>query len=222
MVTTDEKPVADIAASMVSPPVRTPSALTAETLDQMPVALLVHAGDRLIHANPDFLRLTGYTSLTELEEVGGLEALLQRQELENMPDNEGGMVVVSAENDIIPVKARLQSIRWEETKALMLSLVPLEEKPAAVMAANENTAENAEAGSNLSLLQGEMEELHSILETATDGVVLLGDDGEIRSLNRSASALFNYDNGEIAGKPFVTLFAHEPARRAGLSLRPCQ
>lgn len=208
---TDEQPVADVAASMVSPPVRAASALTAETLDQMPVALLVHAGDRLIHANPDFLRLTGYTSLAELKEVGGLDALLQRQELENMPDNEGGMVVVSAENDIIPVKARLQSIRWEETKALMLSLVPLEEKPAAVTAANENTTENAEAGS-LSLLQGEMEELHSILETATDGVVLLGDEGEIRSLNRSASALFNYDNGEIAGKPFVTLFAHESQR----------
>lgn len=211
VATTDEQPVTDVAASMVSPPVRAASALTAETLDQMPVALLVHAGDRLIHANPDFLRLTGYTSLAELEEVGGLEALLQRQELEDMPDNEGGMVVVSAENDIIPVKARLQSIRWQETKALMLSLVPLEEKPAAVMAANENTAENAEAGS-LSLLQGEMEELHSILETATDGVVLLGDEGEIRSLNRSASALFNYDNGEIAGKPFVTLFAHESQR----------
>lgn len=61
-------------------------------------------------------------------------------------------------------------------------------------------------------MQGEVEELHSILETATDGVVLLGDDGEIRSLNRSASALFNYDNGEIAGKPFVTLFAHESQR----------
>ncbi|MBP2563948.1 ATP-binding protein [Agrobacterium tumefaciens] len=211
----DEQPTADIAASMVSPSVRPANALTAETLDQMPVALLVHAGDRLIHANPDFLRLTGYGSLAELQDVGGLEALLQRQDLEDMPDNEGGMVVVSAENDIIPVKARLQSIRWEETKALMLSLVPLEEKQAPVAAANENIAagdiENAEAGS-LSLLQGEVEELHSILETATDGVVLLGDEGEIRSLNRSASALFNYDNGEIAGKPFVTLFAHESQR----------
>ncbi|MCZ4429595.1 ATP-binding protein [Agrobacterium sp. SOY23] len=209
-----EQSVTNIAAAVVSPSVRPADSLTAETLDQMPVALLVHAGDRLIHANPDFLRLTGYDSLVELEEVGGLEALLQRQELEDMPNHEGGMVVVSAENDIIPVKARLQSIRWEETKALMLSLVPLEEKPVSVTAANENTAadpENAEAGS-LSLLQGEVEELHSILETATDGVVLLGDEGEIRSLNRSASALFNYDNGEIAGKPFVTLFAHESQR----------
>ncbi|MCZ7484700.1 ATP-binding protein [Rhizobium rhizogenes] len=210
---TDLQPTADIAAAMVSPPPRPAGILTAETLDQMPVALLVHAGDRLIHANPDFLRLTGYTSLEELQDVGGLEALLQRQELDEMPDNEGGMVVVSAENDIIPVKARLQSIRWEETKALMLSLVPLEEKQTPVAVANENTAATAgaEAGS-VSVLQGEVEELHSILETATDGVVLLGDNGEIRSLNRSASALFNYDNGEIAGKPFVTLFAHESQR----------
>ncbi|KAA3502908.1 PAS domain-containing sensor histidine kinase [Rhizobium rhizogenes] len=210
---TDLQPTADIAAAMISPPPRPAGVLTAETLDQMPVALLVHAGDRLIHANPDFLRLTGYTSLEELQDVGGLEALLQRQELDEMPDNEGGMVVVSAENDIIPVKARLQSIRWEETKALMLSLVPLEEKQTPVAAANENTAATAgaEAGS-VSVLQGEVEELHSILETATDGVVLLGDSGEIRSLNRSASALFNYDNGEIAGKPFVTLFAHESQR----------
>ncbi|NTZ90151.1 ATP-binding protein [Agrobacterium tumefaciens] len=210
---TDLQPTADIAAAMISPPPRPAGVLTAETLDQMPVALLVHAGDRLIHANPDFLRLTGYTSLEELQDVGGLEALLQRQELDEMPDNEGGMVVVSAENDIIPVKARLQSIRWEETKALMLSLIPLEEKQTPVAAANENTAATAgaEAGS-VSVLQGEVEELHSILETATDGVVLLGDSGEIRSLNRSASALFNYDNGEIAGKPFVTLFAHESQR----------
>ncbi|MDH7804713.1 MULTISPECIES: PAS domain-containing sensor histidine kinase [unclassified Rhizobium] len=211
----DVAPAADIAAAMVSATSRPADALSAETLDQMPVALLVHAGDRLIHANPDFLRLTGYGSLDELQEVGGLEALLQRQELEDMPDNEGGMVVVSAENDIIPVKARLQSIRWEETKALMLSLVPLEEKQAPVAAANENMAAtettNAETGS-VSVLQGEVEELHSILETATDGVVLLGEDGEIRSLNRSASALFNYDNGEVAGKPFVTLFAHESQR----------
>ena len=211
----DEVGAADVAAPVVHPSSRPANALTAETLDQMPVALLVHAGDRLIHANPDFLRLTGYSSLAELEEVGGLEALLQRQDLEDMPDNEGGMVVVSAENDIIPVKARLQSVRWEDSKALMLSLVPLEEKQTPVAAANENIAagdiEGADADS-LSLLQGEVEELHSILETATDGVVLLGDEGEIRSLNRSASALFNYDNGEIAGKPFVTLFAHESQR----------
>jgi PAS domain S-box-containing protein len=58
-------------------------------------------------------------------------------------------------------------------------------------------------------LQVEVEELRSILETATDGVVVIGIDGDIRSMNRSASALFNYDEEETRGKPFVMLFAHE-------------
>ncbi len=58
-------------------------------------------------------------------------------------------------------------------------------------------------------LQVEVEELRSILETATDGVVVIGAEGDIRSMNRSASALFNYDEEETRGKPFVMLFAHE-------------
>ena len=188
-------------------------ALSAETIDQMPIALLVHIGDRLIHTNPEFLRLTGYTSVNELTEVGGLDALLQRDELENMSERPGGMVAVSAENDLIPVKARLQSVRWDDANALMLSLIPTEEKLAAAVTDDETTdAAQDEMAINLGVLKGEVEELRSILETATDGVVLLGDDGYIRSLNRSASALFNYDNDEIAGKPFVTLFAHESQR----------
>ena len=64
----------------------------------------------------------------------------------------------------------------------------------------------------LAQLRVEADELRSILETATDGVVILSHDGEIRSMNRSASALFNYDNDETRGKPFVMLFAHESQR----------
>ncbi|WP_139790712.1 PAS domain S-box protein [Rhizobium rhizosphaerae] len=71
-------------------------------------------------------------------------------------------------------------------------------------------------------LRIEVDELRAILETATDGVVVLGADGEIRSLNRSANALFNYDDEEIRGKPFAMLFAHESQKSvidylAGLS-----
>src|SRR5690606_12121570 len=58
-------------------------------------------------------------------------------------------------------------------------------------------------------LHVEVEELRAILETATDGVVIIDADGRIRSMNRAASALFNYDNEETAGQPFVVLFAHE-------------
>ncbi|KQS65093.1 hypothetical protein ASG39_07420 [Rhizobium sp. Leaf371] len=61
-------------------------------------------------------------------------------------------------------------------------------------------------------LRIETEELRAILETATDGVVVMGAEGDIRSLNRSANALFNYNDADVIGKPFATLFAHESQR----------
>lgn len=197
-------------------PVRERIGLSAEIIDQMPVALLVHAGDTLIHGNPEFLRLTGYTSLDDLAEVGGLDALLQRQDLEGKTTEAGGMVVVRADDAIVPVTARLQSVRWGDMTALMLALMPVaaESQPASE---TETIAEVVplrvvRPADQLAKLQVEVEELRAILETATDGVVILGADGEIRSVNRAASALFNYDNEEVSGQPFVTLFAHESQR----------
>ncbi|MBT9371880.1 ATP-binding protein [Rhizobium sp. CSW-27] len=178
--------------------------LSADIIDQMPVALLVHAGDRLIHANPEFLRLTGYDSLDALEAVGGLDALLQRQDLEDKTSEAGGMVVVRADDSIVPVTARLQTVRWEQSTALILALMPVMD--AAEKPTTEDPARQADRVSRMAV---EVDELRAILDTATDGVVIIGSEGEIRSMNRAASALFNYDNDETAGKPFVMLFAHE-------------
>jgi PAS domain S-box-containing protein len=183
--------------------------LSAEILDQMPVALLVHSGDRLIHGNPEFLRLTGYSSVEALAEVGGLDALLQRQELEGKRAEAGGMVVVRADDIIVPVTARLQSVRFEQASALMLALMPVavEQQP------DDGESDSGKVVSlSASRLQVEVEELRAILETATDGVVVIDAGGDIRSMNGAASALFNYDTTEAAGKPFVMLFAHESQR----------
>ncbi|MBP1853541.1 PAS domain-containing sensor histidine kinase [Rhizobium halophytocola] len=180
--------------------------LSADIVDLMPLALLVHRGDHLIHANPDFLRLTGYAGLDALAEAGGLDALLQREDLDDAEGRVSRMVVVCADDTLVPVTARLQSVRWDTTNALMMSLVPLE--PAAATPSEAPAPAPGDAG-ELARLRVEVEEMRSILETATDGVVLISTEGEIRSMNRSASALFDYDGEEIRGKPFVTLFAHE-------------
>ncbi|MFC3072440.1 sensor histidine kinase [Shinella pollutisoli] len=182
--------------------------LTATVVDALPVALLVHVGDRLIHANPEFFRLTGYTTLEDLEASGGLDVLL-----DGPAAGEGGGTIALRHADgesTSPVTARLQSIRWEDGSALMLALTPAPEKAAEPPAEPETAAEerNAEQAA-LSALRIEAGELRSILETATDGVVVVGQDGIIRSMNRSASALFNYDEEEIRGRPFALLFAHE-------------
>ena len=61
-------------------------------------------------------------------------------------------------------------------------------------------------------------ELESILDTATDGVIVLDETGRILSLNRSAEALFGYDQREVVGEPSRSLLrAGKPHRRARLS-----
>jgi PAS domain S-box-containing protein len=194
-------------------PMRARPELSVEIIDQMPVALLVHTGETLIHGNPEFLRLTGYDSIKALAEVGGLDALLQRQDLEDKTADAGGMVVVRADDAIVPVSARLQSVRWEHASALILALMPMGDyarsAPAIVEPDTAAVAETERQAEELSRLSIEVEELRSILDTATDGVVIIDMNGEIRSMNRAASALFNYDNAETSGKPFVMLFAHE-------------
>ncbi|MBB2752825.1 UNVERIFIED_ORG: PAS domain S-box-containing protein [Rhizobium aethiopicum] len=194
----------EVLTSFIPPRVKMTDGLSLGTVDQLPVAVLIHVGDALIHANPEFMRLTGYTSLDALREVGGIEALLQRRELEEKAAGSGTMMLVKADDSLVPVTARLQSVRWEDANALMLALMPVEGKES-----NRSEARPERMVEKVAKLQVEVEELRSILETATDGVVVIGTEGDIRSMNRSASALFNYDEQETRGKPFVMLFAHE-------------
>ncbi len=198
-------------ASTAVPRSRRDIGLSPDVIDLMPVALLVHVGDRLIHANPEFLNLTGYSSLDALAEAGGLDVLLQRQELEGAAEQASGMVVVRADDKLVPVTARLQSVRWEQSSALLLALIPTEApvkaaRPPVQLTVVEPAPKPADENH---ALKAEIEELRAILETATDGVVVLGPEGDIRSMNRAASALFNFDEAETRGKPFVMLFAHE-------------
>ncbi|MBY5751785.1 ATP-binding protein [Rhizobium leguminosarum] len=203
----------EVLTSFIPPRIKMTDGLSVGTVDQLPVAVLIHIGDALIHANPEFMRLTGYGTLEALREVGGIEALLQRRELEENAAGSGTMMLVKADDTLAPVTARLQSVRWEDANALMLALMPVEGKEDGRSDASRSDGRSEGRPERMvekvAKLQVEVEELRSILETATDGVVVIGTEGDIRSMNRSASALFNYDEQETRGKPFVMLFAHE-------------
>ncbi|MBY2908983.1 ATP-binding protein [Rhizobium leguminosarum] len=203
----------EVLTSFIPPRIKMTDGLSVGTVDQLPVAVLIHIGDALIHANPEFMRLTGYGTLDALREVGGIEGLLQRRELEEKAAGSGTMMLVKADDTLAPVTARLQSVRWEDANALMLALMPVEGKEDGRGDANRFDGRSEDRPERMvekvAKLQVEVEELRSILETATDGVVVIGTEGDIRSMNRSASALFNYDEQETRGKPFVMLFAHE-------------
>ena len=192
--------------------------MNADIINAIPAALLVHSGDRLIHGNAEFFELTGYASLDELSGSGGLDHLLERRADDDV-SSDGGLFVRRGDGSKHEITARLRSVNWGDGQALLLALSPREilRPLIAEVAPGSPQAENAPAAAvdtpaHDTALQIEAQELRSILETATDGVVILNNDGTIRSMNGSACALFNYDENETHDQPFAMLFAHESQR----------
>ncbi|MGY6706718.1 MAG: ATP-binding protein [Rhizobiaceae bacterium] len=166
----------------------------------LPLAVLVHAGDELHFANREFFKLTGHESLETIAGAGGLDALFAEGS-EPRSASGGTLSLQRADGTARNVTAHLHSIAWKGGKALMLALQPVAE-PAAPASEDEDA------------LRDRLYELRTIVDTATDGVVLLDKDGFIRSISRPAEALFGMDSRQVEGKAFATLFAIESQRAA--------
>ncbi len=75
------------------------------------------------------------------------------------------------------------------------------------------SAERSKATENsLRRAEQENQELRAILDTATDGVLVLDRAGRVLSANRSAEALFGYDAADFTEITFGDLFAPESRR----------
>jgi PAS domain S-box-containing protein len=176
-------------------------------LERLPVPVLVHSGDTLHYANDEFFALTGYRSIEELAEAGGIGALFadpyeDDADYEPRTNGDRQMRLKTREGDEFPVEAFLQSVPWENGKALLLVL--------------SRAKEGAFGGQSplIAELEARVAEMRTIIDTATDGVVLIARDGNIRSISRPAEALFGMDSDEVTGKPFFSLFAIESQKAA--------
>lgn len=169
-------------------------------ITNLPLPVLIHSGDNLHFANPEFLLLTGYADLASLADAGGIGALfdepLSRQTLDDT-----ALSLRTANGSHAPVQARLQSVKWEGRKMLMLALRPV----ARTIAPRLESFETATTGLDLA-------EMQAIVDTAADGVIIITREGEISSLNAPAEALFGFSIENVVGKPFSNLFAIESQR----------
>ncbi|MEP9385942.1 PAS domain S-box protein [Mesorhizobium sp. KR9-304] len=182
-------------------------------LEKLPVPVLVHSGDRLHYANGEFFTLTGYGSIRELAEAGGIGVLFAdpyedeaEYEAEHGPRarTDRQMRLKTRDGAEFPVEAFLQSVPWNGGKALLLVLSRVKEGAPGSAGQSPLIAE----------LEARVAEMRTIIDTATDGVVLISRDGNIRSISRPAEALFGMDSDDVAGKPFASLFAIESQRAA--------
>ena len=176
-------------------------------LDRLPIGILVYRLNNLIYANRAFLDWTGFASLDALAEAGGLDGLFIETKLE--PAGNGGktLTISTPNGQHMPVEGRLFSITWNGDNALvlMLNTTPADRRPAG----------NKDAEAALRRAEDENHELKAILDTATDGVLVIDRAGRVLSANRSAQALFGYGAESFAALTFGDLFAPE-SRRAAL------
>lgn len=180
-------------------------------LDSLPVPVLIQTRGRIRYVNPALLELTGYASIDEIHAVGGLEALFNSQAETTEPQQ--AMMLRHKSGREIAVDAHMQMIAWpigsaDSSKGVILSLMPVRKPQGETPLAQEQSDRDDNA------LRTQIEELKTILDTATDGVVLVDSGGRIRSMNHSASALFGYDDSQSRGKFFSMLFAIESQRTA--------
>jgi len=199
----------------------------AEILDRLPIAVLVNRDETALYANRTLLDLLDYADLDDLTAAGGVSKLIRGLS----PSSDGAMILVDRKGGLISVDGRLSSVSWQgEPATLMafrnsvpggdLKMLTPEEAEEQELAA-EFAAEEEEAASRVEQLRLEgqandarVSELSAMLDTATDGVVTVDGRGRILSLNKSAEALFGYDQREVAGELFTLLFApesHSPA-----------
>ncbi|HWP26045.1 MAG TPA: ATP-binding protein [Xanthobacteraceae bacterium] len=208
-VAPEAAPSAEPAAEWTAEPRRPadPSAQP-DILDRLPVAVLIYRGNRLIYANRAFLDWSGYDDLAALARAGGLERLFAAPDaapdLDTLPEASGRIFAISArDGEQVPVEGRLFALPWEGESALALVLMRA-------------AADDRQKAAELALRRAESEtrELLSILDTATDGVIVLDREGHILTGNRSAEALFGYDTHELTQLSFAELFAPESQRTA--------
>ncbi|PXW56584.1 PAS domain S-box-containing protein [Chelatococcus asaccharovorans] len=166
--------------------------------DKLPIGILVSRGDDILYANRTLLDFLGYADITGLAAVGLWDLFTSRAQV---GDGAAPIALKAANGDDLAVDARLTTLEWNGAPATLLSFRrSLEPEIAERIHALEG---------ELVLHEGQARELSQILDTATDGVIILDDAGRILSLNRSAEALFGYDEGDVVGEFFTLLLAPE-------------
>ena len=175
-------------------------------LDRLPVGVLLYRRYQLIHVNRTFLDWTGYPNIDALAQAGGLERLFSEPGLDLLPEaGAKSLAITTSRGAQLPVEGRLFAIPWERESVLALVLM-------LATAATDDRHKAAEMA--LRRAEAETRELKSILDTATDGVIVLDREGRLLAANRSAEALFGYDSHELTATPFANLFAPESRRTA--------
>ncbi|GAA0779189.1 PAS domain S-box protein [Roseibium denhamense] len=217
----ETKTVDDLAAEL-PPEVPEAGPIDPSLLDRLPIGIAIVHEREVLYGNKALLKLLGYTSQAALREAGGLEALFI-DETEDLPDADGmmdgevdePMKVRLADGGVRSVDAHMHSVPWNGGRGLMVSITERPSKPQSLEASAPASPNFfAEVRGELESARNQIAEMDTILETATDGVLVLDDKSIIVKANGSAEALFGAGRADMIGAPFTDFLAPESHRAA--------
>jgi PAS domain S-box-containing protein len=196
----------------------TPAAANdARLLERLPLAVAIVKDDDVVFANERFLKLLAYPDLETFREEGGLDALFAGSHAaRRFEATDAGRPVPLIDRDgvVVPVDAMLATVPWGDGSALMMTLTEFRPPEIAAPVPTPGAAAPAHhsAGLDPLTLQSRVAELEAVVDTATDGVMVLDADGLVLSANHGAEALFGTERSEMIGRPLTDRLAPESRR----------
>lgn len=171
-------------------------------LDRVDTGVLVVRDDQVLFANASLAQMAGYQD-AQAYIAANAAAPMGGFSLDRVGDD--GVMQLSGKDDATHnVRAAIGKIDWAGQPASMLTVHPVARTGAA-------SASHTEVGDRI----WNADELLAILNTATEGVLMIDVDGRILALNHGAEALFDEDQTNLVGGNLTALLApesHKPAR----------
>lgn len=171
-------------------------------LDRIDTGVLVVRDDQVLFANRSLAEMAGYKD-AQAYLAANVAAPMGGFSLDRVGDD--GIMQLTGKHDAThKVRAAIGKIDWEGQPASLLTVDPV----------NYNApvpALSSQVGDRV----WNADELLAILNTATEGVLMIDVDGKILALNHGAEALFDEDQASLIGRDLTTLLAlesHKPAR----------
>ncbi len=161
-------------------------------ISKLPIAVLVYRDESLLFVNEKLLEITGYENVESIEDAGGLDALITPSEDDETQD--APSILVCRDGTELPINPVLHSVPWDEEKAFQLSFSPPH-------------IAQSDVGEPAALQITQASEVQAILDTTSDGILLLETSGEIISINASGEALFNVTFDDVTGDHITALFS---------------
>ena len=181
--------------------------IDARLLDRLPIGIAIFRDHKTLFANRTLIDLLGYDSFDTFLAAGGAEAIFPGGEglAGNIAEAGGRLAAKRRDGGTLPVKAWLHAASFGGATALMLS----------ISAGGDHAGDrDDEIAVEMAKAAARADELEAILDTATDGVIVIDGRGKIGSMNHAAEALFGVEGKQYVGRYFTDLIADESQKAA--------